>query len=177
MPKTRITLNGLGSPLDHMWITSGSHIEKTVAHMLSRVRLPVGAALCGDSRSLSLSALAFVFRGAGIGPSLLSDPWGAQFKEALGTHGLTCIMGDDASAQPGNLQDVLLHETAVSWLRLRLAASTPARCWEEAPVQYTSRLKRCCDDVNQNLKVDDLCNAWPKRIRKVRDLEGGRLKS
>ncbi len=100
-----------------------------------------------------------------------------EFKEALGTHSLTCIMGDDASGQPGNLQDVLLHETAVSWLRLRLTASTPARCWEETPVQYTSRLKRCCDDVNQNLKVDDLCNAWPKRIRKVRDLEGGRLKS
>ncbi len=45
MPKTRITLNGLGSLLDHVWITSGSHIEKTVAHMLSRVRLPVGVPL------------------------------------------------------------------------------------------------------------------------------------
>ncbi len=78
MPKTRITLNGLGSLLDHMWITSGSHIQKTVAHMLSRVRLPVGVPLCGNSRSLSLSLRSpLSFRGAGIGPSLLSDPWGA----------------------------------------------------------------------------------------------------
>ncbi len=168
--------------MDHYWITCGSHQDHTSkdsgSHAFQGKTACWRTPLRKFSLSLSLSLRSpLSFRGAGIGPSLLSDPWGAQFKEALGTHGLTCIMGDDASAQPGNLQDVLLHETAVSCLRLRLAASTPARCWEEAPVQYTSRLKRCCDDVNQNLKVDDLCNAWPKRIRKVRDLEGGRLKS
>ena len=77
--------------------------------------------------------------------------------------------------QPGSLQDILLHETAVSWLRKRLERSTPKKCWEETREAYMSRLKRCCDDVNRECDVEGLCNGFPKRMRKLAESEGGRL--
>ena len=157
--------------MDHIRIT---HSKDSGSHAFQGKTACWRTPLRKFSLSLSLSLRSpLSFRGAGIGPSLLSDPWGTLMVQLAAV----ACSPDLPFTCPGNLQDVLLHETAVSWLRLRLTESTPARCWEGAPVQYTSRLKRCCDDVNQNLKVDDLCNAWPKRIRKVRDLEGGRLKS
>ena len=38
-----------------------------------------------------------------------------KYKAALDAHSLRAYYGDNASAQPGNLQDVLLHETSVAW--------------------------------------------------------------
>ena len=43
----------------------------------------------------------------------------------------------------------------MSWIRVRLLESTPAKNWEETREAYGTRLKRCCEDVNENLKVDD----------------------
>ena len=85
-------------------------------------------------------------------------------------------MGDEGIKQPGSLQEVLLHETSVSWIRVRLCESTPDRCWEETREDYGRRLKRCCEEINCKLKVDDLCHAFPKRIKLLHDNEGGKLK-
>ena len=132
MPKTRITLNGLGSLLDHMWITSGSHIQKTVAHMLSRVRLPVGVPLCGNSRSLSLSLRSpLSFRGAGIGPSLLSDPWGALMVQ-LGDLPPSAFAAPLHSGVPpprpnSSTTHARLSQTGMSWC-LNLPPPPPSRC-------------------------------------------------
>lgn len=93
----------------------------------------------------------------------------------LREHGLRTVMGEDAGKQPGQLQEMLLHETAVSWLRRRLGRSVPAECWKETREQYGARLKRCCDQVNQELDVDDLCRAFPMRCKKLDEAEGGRL--
>ena len=41
------------------------------------------------------------------------------------------VWEENAADQPGSLGDVLLHETAVAWLRHRLSRSTPKNCWEE----------------------------------------------
>ena len=78
--------------------------------------------------------------------------------------------------QPGHLQEVMLHETAVSWLRLRLEASLPKRSWEETPQAFATRLRRCCAQINAELDVEGLCRAFPKRIQKLKDTKGGRLK-
>ena len=43
-----------------------------------------------------------------------------EFKAALKTCKFKAFWGGDASAQPGHLQELMLHETAVSWLRVRL---------------------------------------------------------
>ena len=42
------------------------------------------------------------------------------YQAALKTHGLRALLGEDASVQPGQLQELMLHETAVSWIRERL---------------------------------------------------------
>ena len=49
----------------------------------------------------------------------------SEFKQALRKHKLRAFWGEDASPQPGNLQEVHLHETAVSWVRHRLTRTTP----------------------------------------------------
>ena len=99
-----------------------------------------------------------------------------EYEDALTEHDLQAFMGDDASRQPGSMQDFLLHETAVSWLRHRLAQSTPKECWKETRPEYGSRLKRCCDEVNRDLDVEGLCKQLPKRLKLLKDTEGDRLK-
>ena len=84
-------------------------------------------------------------------------------------------MGDNASKQPGNLQELMLHETAVSCLRTRLAESVPRRAWLETLDAFAARLKQCCDKVNRDLDVDSLCKSFPKRIAKLHARKGDRL--
>ena len=79
--------------------------------------------------------------------------------------------------QPGSLQDVLLHETAVSWLRYRLPISTPTNCWQETREEYGRRLKRCCEEVNKTCDVEGLCQGYPKRMKLLQQKQGGRLKN
>ena len=62
-------------------------------------------------------------------------------KNALAAARLETVIGEDARAQPGSLGDVLLHETAVSWMRVRLAETTPPRPWLETHEEYNQRLK------------------------------------
>ena len=99
-----------------------------------------------------------------------------EYKAALADNSFRAIMGDNAAQQPGSLQDLLLHETAVSWLRHRLSRSTPNRCWEETREAYTRRLKRCCEEVNKECDVEGLCQGFPKRIKLLQAKEGQRLK-
>ena len=99
-----------------------------------------------------------------------------EYKGALSQHGFKAIMGDNAAKQPGSLQDVLLHETAVSWLRHRLSRSTPRNCWEESREDYGRRLKRCCDEVNKECDVEGLCKGLPKRMKLLQEKDGDRLK-
>ena len=40
----------------------------------------------------------------------------ARYAVALDAHGLQSFFGDDASIQPGKLQEIMLHETAVEWV-------------------------------------------------------------
>ena len=89
--------------------------------------------------------------------------------------GIRTFMGDDAGKQPGSLQEVLLHERAVAWIRCRLACTVPVRCWEETRQEYSTRLKRCCEHINDEHDVDALCRAFPKRCKKLDDTQGGRL--
>ena len=70
----------------------------------------------------------------------------------------------------------MLHETAIAWIRLRLAKSVPKNPWEETREEYTARLKACVADINLHLNVDGLCRALPHRINTLVDRQGDRLK-
>ena len=79
------------------------------------------------------------------------------------------------SSQPGNLQDFLLHETAVAWIRHREKKTKPKVPWEETPAEVGQRLRAICQDINDNLEVDDLCRRFPKRLQALVDAKGERL--
>ena len=98
-----------------------------------------------------------------------------EYKEALAENDLRPFMGDCARIQPGSMQDLLLHETAVSWLRFRLGRTLPKKCWEESREDYGRRLKRCCEETNQECDVEALCHGLPKRMKKLQEAEGDRL--
>ena len=99
-----------------------------------------------------------------------------KFKLALAEHCFTAMLGEDGSIQPGRLQELMLHETVVSWIRNRLAKSVPTRAWEESRDAYTARLKACGEDINRTCRLDDLCHAFPHRIDTLVDRQGGRLR-
>ena len=97
------------------------------------------------------------------------------FRIALRDNELKAFWGDDASPQPGNLQEMMLHETAVSWMRHRLLLSTPKLPADETRSEYASRLKAACHDINQKLDVEGLCRDFLKRVHLLKDAQGGRL--
>ena len=91
------------------------------------------------------------------------------------THRLKAFMGADASRQPGDLKELMLHETAVAWLTKRLVVTTPARDWEESVEAFGARLQDACRYINEHYDVENLCRELPTRVRALRDAEGGRL--
>ena len=70
---------------------------------------------------------------------------------------------------------MMLHETAVSWIRRREALNRMTRPWEETTEQFASRLKSIVQDINDTLNVDGLCRAFPQRIQKLVDRKGDRI--
>ena len=118
--------------------------------------------------------MVFVDRGAGFyntGTGRIT----ADFKLALKDHGLTAFMGDDASQQPGSLQEMMLHETAVAWIRRGLTWTLPAKPWEESVEDFAARLKEVVRKVNAEYNVDGLCHELPVRVQALFDAEGGKV--
>ena len=100
----------------------------------------VHAVLSARFRGASKPRTLFVDRGAGFynaGTGGITP----EFKAALADHGLRAVMGDDASQQPGSLWEMMLHETAVSWIRRGLTWTLPPKPWEETPTEFARRLR------------------------------------
>ena len=146
-------------------------VPEGAAQLLEKVRVAVNIRF---QQADSKPDLIFVDRGRGFWATN-SGKITKEFKGALREHDLRTVMGDDAGKQPGSLQEVLLHETAVAWIRRRLACTVPVNCWEETREEYGTRLKRCCEHINNEHDVDGLCRGFPKRCKKLDDAKGGRL--
>ena len=99
-----------------------------------------------------------------------------EFKAALRAHDLTTFMGDDASAQPGTLAQVLLHETAVAWARVQLARTMPKQPWRETREAFGDRLREACRTINAEHNVENLCREFPGRIQHLIDVAGDNLR-
>ena len=85
-------------------------------------------------------------------------------------------MRDNAAVQPGKLSDLMLHETAVAWIRKLERTTLPKRAWEESTDAFASRLKGIVAKINQKHDVDGLCRELPTRVDKLREKQGGKLK-
>ena len=99
----------------------------------------------------------------------------AQFKEALRRNGLKAYYGDNAKAQPGAMHELMLHETAVAWIRHEEGKTRPKEPWKESVVEFGSRMKAIAMDLNKRHNVDNLCKALPKRVEMLIDAEGDRI--
>ena len=97
------------------------------------------------------------------------------YREALQAHGLKAFFGHSAAIQPGKLQEVLLHETSVAWMRLRRTKTLPRRPWDETVEEYRARLKVCAAYANERYNIESLCRALPQRLRLLRERKGDRL--
>jgi hypothetical protein len=140
------------------------------AIMVERVRAALNVRFQGSTPPTVL----FTDRGNGFynsGTGAITD----GYRTALRSNGLKAFFGQDASVQPGKLQEVMLHETAVAWIRLRLTKTLPREAWSETVDEYRARLKVCATYANANYDVDGLCRGFLKRVQELHRREGDRL--
>ena len=117
------------------------------------------------------------------GPGFYHRRWGTitgDYESACREHGFKPWAGTNSKrgprAQPPDLADVLLHETAVSWLRRQEEETRPVRPWEESPRELEQRLQQAVRWVNQNYDVRGLCRGLPGRLLAlVSEARGDRL--
>ena len=138
--------------------------------MLAKIRSALNVRFLGGAAPRIL----FTDRGNGFfhsGSGAITDDYSAALKR----NRLRAFFSTNASVQPGQLQEVMLHETAVSWLRVRLTKTVPKKSWEETLEAYRSRLKDCAAYINSHHDVSGLCRELPARLHELDRLKGDRL--
>ena len=95
----------------------------------------------------------------------------SDYDAACRRHGFKPWAGSDSKrgprAQPPDISDVLLHETAMAWLRERLYRSTAEvrKPWEESPHELGLRIQRVVTGINRDCNVENLCLEFPQRLK------------
>ena len=81
-------------------------------------------------------------------------------------------------AQPPDIADVLLHETAISWIRYRLgqSATDVRQRWLESPREFAVRMAKDVAYVNRVYDVAGLAREFPRRLKDLVEASGDRLK-
>ena len=79
--------------------------------------------------------------------------------------GSRCKSIDLVSLLLGELQEIMLHETAVAWMRQRLTKTRPKQAWTETIADYRSRLKTCAAYIKENYNVEGLCRDLPTHLQ------------
>ena len=99
------------------------------------------------------------------------------YAAAVKKAGFNLHWGPDASRQSPDMGDILLHETAVAWLRKRMKAEKPQVLpWEETQDQWATRARQAVCHINANHDVAGLCREFPSRLQSVVETQGGRLR-
>ena len=139
--------------------------------MVARVRAALNIRFQGSTPPKVL----FTDRGNGFfesGTGAITD----GYRDALKQHKLKCFFKNNASVQPGELQEIMLHETAVAWVRQRLTKTRPKEAWTETAEDYYTRLKTCAAYINEHYNVEGLCHDLPTRLLDLQEAEGDRLR-
>ena len=101
-----------------------------------------------------------------------------EYKRALDETGFRALMGDDASQQPPDVPDVLLHETVAGWMKKYLQKEHFNRTdsLEKNQERLVQTMAECKSFINKEYDVDGLCRAFPKRLQELIDEGGQRLR-
>ena len=94
---------------------------------------------------------------------------------ALEGTGLETFWRGDASMQPGYCADIMLHETAVSWIRHLLASTVPKAPRKETRAEYGARLRRAVAEINLHHSAVGLCDSLLSHLAELKRLDGDRL--
>ena len=115
------------------------------------------------------------------GPGFYQGSTGHIVKEyaaALQETGFRPFAGADASSQPPDIADVLLHETVAAWVRLYMKKYPFSRSGslDAQETRLRGLLVECAEHINENYKVDELCRSFPARLEELVAKGGERLK-
>ena len=98
-----------------------------------------------------------------------------KYADALKNAGVRPFTGDDASDQPPNIPDVLLHEVATAWVRTRERQTKPAKAWLETREHFTERMARVVRDINKTCDVEGLCRSFGNLLQQLVDRQGDKV--
>ena len=156
---------------DH-WQQTGAGMAELAGRLPRILRTMVG-------RDVALPRVVVSDRGLGFYMSgLRNGQIVPAYRTSLSAVGFRPFAGDDASDQPPDCPDVLLHETAVGWIR-KFFKKHPFRRAAALDLnieRVKAQMGECIRHINQKYDVDALCSAWPERLRDLVDSEGERLK-
>ena len=141
--------------------------------LMQKVRAALNVRFQGAAK---VPNVVFVDRGNGFYVQASGDIT-PSYQAALKDYGLRNFMSDNCGLQPGQLGDVLLHETAVGWIRRRERKSVPARAWQESREALALRLKGIVREFNSKYDVESLCRKFPARIKLLVDGGGKKLRT
>ena len=99
-----------------------------------------------------------------------------EYDAALAEHNFRPLMTQSNTIQPGDCQELMLHETAVAWVRRKLTHTLPAEPWKETRGDFGHRLKEICSYINEAYDVAGLSHEFPDRLEAVYEAQGGRIK-
>ena len=151
-------------PLD--WTLDGDSMAVVVQRLEGRLRDMLGA----DARLPRV-----LMSDCGAGMYAPSGHVVAAYDCAVRECGFKLFWGPDAERQSPDMPDLLLHETAVSWLRGVLRRTQPDVVpWQETPQQWSRRMK-ALDECNRSNDVEGLCVQFPDRVEECIAKEGVRL--
>ena len=152
------------------WVQNGAGQAKLVALLPKILRKMLG-------HSEPLPDVVFTDRGPGFyHPS--QGTINPDYVAALMEYGFKPWAGDHALWQPGDIPDMLLHETAVAWVR-KFLKQHPVNIVENMDRNIKSleeKLGEAVDHINTYYEVEDLCRSFPRRLQELKDAEGARLK-
>ncbi len=152
-------------PLD--WSLDADGMATVVRRLEERLRDMLGA----DAR---LPRVLMSDRGTGMYAP--SGHVTAAHDRAVRDCGFKLFWGPDAKTQSPDMPDLLLHETAVSWLRGVLRRTKPDVVpWMETPQQWSRRMMNALDECNRSKDVEGLCLQFPGRVEECLAEEGARL--
>ena len=118
------------------------------------------------------------------GPGFFHRKWGTitgDYESACRECGFKPWAGTNSKkgprAQPREIGDVLLHETAISWLRREEENTRPRAPWLETPVELERRMLAAVRHINKEFDVRSLSIQVPERLHALVVTDGDRLQS
>ena len=115
------------------------------------------------------------------GPGFYQSPTGhitLEYAAALRRTGFRAFAGADASDQPPDIPDVLLHETVAAWIRqfLRKHPFSRSGSLDVQEARLRGVLSDCANYINEHHEVERLCRSFPRRLEELKAKGGDRLK-